>query len=93
MIDGLAEKITGTFGPGSISASESLSGSVRGLNVPDAVSPEGLLRGVVAHLDLINETREALLDEGFLSSGFDNYLQGMEDTQETNKYLLNQRVL
>ena len=93
MIDGLAEKITGTFGPGSIVASRSLNGAARALSVSDDVSPRSLLDGIDAHLAAINDTRESLISDGLLSSGFDNYLQGMEDTQETNRYLLSQRSL
>ena len=91
MIDGLAEKITGTFGPNSITASRSLIGAARSLSVSDNVSPESLLSGIEMHIAAINDAREALLSDGLLSSGFDNYLQGMEDTQETNKYLMSQR--
>jgi len=92
-IDTLAEKITGTYGCGTIGVVEHVMGAgqflVRWCNEPDL-----LLRSLMAEEDVQRELRltfNTLKDTDELTLGMEDFLAATASSHETALYLLRQR--
>ena len=93
-IDGLAEKIVGTYGPEAVSDAPVIIGSMRFFNN----HPEGASLYVRAlemedHLQkAIKTTYDALKASGDITLGMDDFLMALASAHETNQYLLRQKM-
>jgi len=97
-IDGLAEKLVAWFGNNAVNPLVIQSYSLAYLKRLHEVSQEEDPNPVATALSLERLLQEALEDvyaeldeEGDMSLGMDNFLQGIADTHETHIYLLQQR--
>jgi DNA-binding ferritin-like protein len=92
-IDGLAEKIVATYGAGAVNPvaqAETMAGILRRWEMTQDIRTKAL----VAERDLqqaVGAIKTSLSATGELSTGLENYLDGLLDAHETNLYLLGQR--
>jgi len=92
-IDGLAEKMVATFGGGTVDAVP-LNDIITGYLRKWSATSGPVTRALVAERDLqaLLDSTLASFSSGSLSTGMENFLQGIADAHETNLYLLGQRL-
>jgi starvation-inducible DNA-binding protein len=93
-IDGMAEKMVGTYGAESVCGLDSIGRAHKRLAGWHAVSGsfERALVSEAEFQELLGQVRTMLDSNGALTLGLDNFLQGLADVHETNVYLLRQRL-